>query len=130
MKNTYQPHAGEKNADKKNKEYRKVKAIKDEEKKQGNCYILIGDFNARLLRNDGLNKENFRKHFLTTDKEITEINRDVWDNRERVVEFVQENELVAMNTVFNKRKKTGVRTRIKTVGIKEENHGTRQIMDR
>ena len=32
--NTYQPHAGEKNADKKNKEYRKVKAIKDEEKRQ------------------------------------------------------------------------------------------------
>ena len=65
----------------------------------------MGDFNARLLRSDGLNKDNFGKHFLTTNKEITEINREVWDNRERFVEFVQENELVAMNTIFNKRKK-------------------------
>ena len=78
----------------------------------------MGDFNARLLRNDGLSRENFGKHFLTTEKDITEINRDVWENRERFVEFVQENELVAMNTMFNKRRKNRCTYKNKNSGHK------------
>ena len=105
--NTYQPHAGEKNEDKKNKEYKTIQEIKSHSKKQNNCYVLTGDFNARILRDEGLNPRNFGKHFLRTktEKELNEINQDVWKNRERFVEFVQENDLVVKNTMYNKRNK-------------------------
>ena len=53
----------------------------------------------------------------------------MWDNREGFVDFVQENDLVVMNTMFNTRNKTGVHIKTKTVGIREENHGIPQIMD-
>ena len=72
----------EKNEDRKNKEYRKIQEIRTHEKRQRNCYVLVGDFNARILRGDGLYQENFGRHFLKSEREIHEINKDVWDNRE------------------------------------------------
>eukprot|EP00973_Karenia_brevis_P020885 2870184-Karenia_brevis.AAC.1 len=65
----------------------------------------MGDFNARILRLDGTIKENIGEHFLKTEKPIEEINKDVWDNRERFVNFIQDNELVVMSTMFKKNKK-------------------------
>eukprot|EP00973_Karenia_brevis_P003820 528207-Karenia_brevis.AAC.1 len=80
--NTYQPHAGEQNIDKKNKEYRKMHEIRLKETKENTCYILAGDFNARILREDGTVKEYIGSNFLKTNKTIEEINKDVWENRE------------------------------------------------
>ena len=65
----------------------------------------MGDFNARILRDEGLNPESFGRCFLKSNKEVKEIKQDVWENRERFVDFVHENELVVMNTMFNKRNK-------------------------
>ena len=67
--------------------------------------MLVGDFNARILRADGLNQENFGRHFLKSEKETHEINKDVWDNRERFVDFVHENDLIVKNTMYSKRNK-------------------------
>eukprot|EP00973_Karenia_brevis_P001414 191496-Karenia_brevis.AAC.1 len=39
-----------------------------------------------------------------TDKPIEEINKDVWENIERLINFVQENDLVVRNTMFKKNK--------------------------
>ena len=74
------------------------------EKKQGTCYVLVGDFNARILKEKGLGANNFGKYFLKSEKEISEINQVVWNNRDRFVEFIHENELVVKNTMFNKNK--------------------------
>ena len=80
-------------------------AIKNHEKKRNMMYILAGDFNARILKEEGLDARCFGKHFLKTDREIPEINADVWDNRERFVDFAQENLLAVKNTLFNKNNK-------------------------
>ena len=80
-----------------------MQEIRTHEKKQGNCYVLVGDFNARILKGDGLNPENFGKYFLKSDRQIHEINKDVWDNRERFVEFVHDNELAVISIMFKKR---------------------------
>ena len=103
--NTYQPHAGEKNEDKKNKEYKTVHEIKEHMKRQNHCYVPVGDFNARILREEGLNPRNFGRHFLKTKRELNEINQDVLNNRERFIDFVHENDLIVKNTMFNKRMK-------------------------
>ena len=70
-----------------------MQEIRNHEKKQGNCYVLVGDFSARILKEEGLRTSSFGKYFLKTGKNISEINQDVWDNRKRFVDFVHENEL-------------------------------------
>ena len=102
----------------KNKEYRAIQEIKNHEKRQGNCYVLVGDFNARILKGDGLRANNFGKYFLKTEKEISEINQEVWNNRERFVEFIHGNELVVKNTMFNKSPKNKCTYKNKKTGHK------------
>ena len=87
-------------------------------KRQNNCYVLVGDFNARLLREEGLNPRNFGKHFLKTKREMNEINQDVLNNRERCIDFVQENDLIVKNTMFNKRMKNRCTYKNKNTGHK------------
>ena len=70
----------------KNREVRKIQEIKNHEKRQINCYILLGDFNARILPEEGLKNRNVGKHFMKTEREreITETNWEVWDFRQFV----------------------------------------------
>eukprot|EP00973_Karenia_brevis_P076801 10666868-Karenia_brevis.AAC.1 len=74
--------------DKKNREYRKMHEIRQKEARENTCYILAGDFNARIFREDGTVRECIGENFLKTKKTIEEINRDVWDNRKRFVNFI------------------------------------------
>lgn len=103
--NTYQPHAGEKDKDLKDAEYHKMHAIRTHESRQNQAYFLAGDFNARILKACGLKTECFGKHFLKSHKSIEELGQEVWDNRERFVNYVQENNLVVHNTRFQKTKR-------------------------
>ena len=54
------------------------------------CYVLLGDFNARTLTDEGLDKRSSWHHLLKTNKITLETNQDVLDNRERFVDFVHE----------------------------------------
>ena len=61
----------------------------------------------------------FRKIlFEIRERELHEINQDVWDNIERFVDFVQENDLVVMNTMFNKTNKNRCTYKNKNSGHK------------
>eukprot|EP00973_Karenia_brevis_P083702 11612681-Karenia_brevis.AAC.1 len=60
-----------------------MQEIRDNETKENTCCPLMGDFNARILRKDGILKEHIGEHFLRTNRNIEEIVNDVWDNRER-----------------------------------------------
>ena len=71
-----------------------------------------------MLKGDGLRANSFGKYFLKTEKKISEISQEVWNNRERLVEFIYENEPVVKSTMFNKRAKNRCTYKNKKAGHK------------
>ena len=55
---------------------------------------------------------------MKSDKEVQETNQDVWDNRERFVDFVHDNELIVKNTMYTRRNNNRCTYKNKNTGHK------------